>query len=395
MVTFISLLILAIVISVLAVLYRVFRTQREFFTHGLDIGFKFSEIRTLWQLAQETNLNDPFYLFDDIPVLNDCISKVIMKARRNNTENSKNVQNFLNRLYKFRTRLALKHENSKGLDSTLTLDSGQRIKLILPGKGVFSSTIVEPGRDLIITMPTQKDVKFNFPRVLPNENWEGKTVSLYLWRKGDACYTFDTDVIRAGSYIGQNCLFLKHCYSLERSQKRHSIRCDCNVNAQAYIISSETVDFSVVEREPGYKCIIEDISEDGALIRIGGRGKKNTQIKLQFTINETFIMMYGIVRGVEYNQKLNQSRLHFECVHIDSPMKNAILSHIYKINPEEDGFILTEEEIEERNFLDDFLLDRDYVIKSTNNYFGMDGAEGFDSKEVKERKFRELLDRDI
>lgn len=395
MATFISLLILAVAIAVLAVLYRVFRTQREFFTHGMDLGFKLSEIRTLWQLAQETNLNDPFYLFDDIPVLNDCISKVIMKARKNNTESSKGVQNFLNRLYKFRTRLALKHENKKGLDSTLTLEGGQRIKLILPGKGVFSSTIVESGRDLIITMPTQKDARYNFQKVLPNENWEGRTVSVYLWRKEDACYTFDTDVLRADSYIGQNCLFLKHCYNLERSQKRHSIRCECNVNAQAYIVSSEAVDFSVVERESGYKCIIEDISEDGALIRIGGRGKKNTQMKLQFTINETFIMMYGIVRGVEYNQKLNQSRLHFECVHIDSPMKNAILSHIYKINPEEDDFILTEEEIEERNFLDDFLLDRDYVIKSTNNYFGMDGAESFGSKEAKEKKFREILEKDV
>ena len=41
--------------------------------------------------------------------------------------------------------------------------------------------------------------------------------------------------------------------------------------------------------------------------------------------------MFGIVRTVEYNEDLNQSRLHFECIHIEPAMKNQILSYVYNI----------------------------------------------------------------
>ena len=43
--------------------------------------------------------------------------------------------------------------------------------------------------------------------------------------------------------------------------------------------------------------------------------------------------MYGIIRAVEYNKALEQSRLHFECIHIDPSMKNAILTYVYNIIP--------------------------------------------------------------
>ena len=44
--------------------------------------------------------------------------------------------------------------------------------------------------------------------------------------------------------------------------------------------------------------------------------------------------MFGIVRTVEFNEELNQSRLHFECIHIEPSMKNQILSYVYNIMPE-------------------------------------------------------------
>ena len=44
--------------------------------------------------------------------------------------------------------------------------------------------------------------------------------------------------------------------------------------------------------------------------------------------------MFGIVRTVEYNEELGQSRLHFECIHIEEAMKNIVLSYVYNILPE-------------------------------------------------------------
>ncbi|HAH62238.1 MAG TPA: hypothetical protein DCL73_09105 [Treponema sp.] len=59
--------------------------------------------------------------------------------------------------------------------------------------------------------------------------------------------------------------------------------------------------------------------------------------------------MFGIVRTIEYNRTINQSRLHFECIHIEPQMKNEVLSFVYNIMPQEekeiyDALSLTDED---------------------------------------------------
>ena len=102
-----------------------------------------------------------------------------------------------------------------------------------------------------------------------------------------------------------------------------------------YIIKDEVVEYDKIETNPGYKCLLEDISEDGAMIRIGGVGKNNVPIKIQFELNGALIVMFGVIRAVEFNESLNQSRLHFECTHIEQGMKNSILSYVYNVIPQD------------------------------------------------------------
>ncbi len=332
---FISLVILAGLLLVAGWLYSANAEKIKFFTTGLDSNFKIREISVLWKLAKECHLDNPIALYVSVPALNDCISKIVMKARADNTEKSYKVQQFLTRLYKYRTRIALDKADGKGLSDTHYLAEGQRLRIILPGKGVFASSLVCNSHELIIPLPYQKNKNNNGTTVLEGEEWEGKAISVYLWRAGDACYAFDTSVFTSGTFRGRNCLCIQHSDRLDRAQKRQSVRCKCEIYAQMYMIKSEVVDYNIVDQDPGYRCLLEDISEDGALIRIGGKGKVNVQIKLQFTINESFVMMYGIVRAVEYNKALDQSRLHFECIHIDPPMKNAILSYVYNVIPQD------------------------------------------------------------
>jgi len=82
---------------------------------------------------------------------------------------------------------------------------------------------------------------------------------------------------------------------------------------------------------PGYKCLIEDISENGALIKIGGKGLPKIHLRLQFQLDGKLIVMFGIIRTVEFDSEANQSKLHFECLHIEPVMKNIILSYVYNI----------------------------------------------------------------
>ena len=44
--------------------------------------------------------------------------------------------------------------------------------------------------------------------------------------------------------------------------------------------------------------------------------------------------MFGVIRTVEYNEELKQSRLHFECIHLDDIMRNHVLSYVYNILPQ-------------------------------------------------------------
>ncbi len=332
---FITLIVIAAVLGVAGLLYSANLEKIKFYTTGFDTGFKLGEIRILWKLARECKLENPIALYVSVPALNECITRIITVARSNNTEKSFKVQHFLTKLYKYRTRIALDKEGKRGLTDTHYLEDGQRMRVILPGRGVFATYLISNSHELIVALPYRKNKNNNGFTVIDGKEWEGKGISVYLWRDGDACYAFDSIVFSSGEYKGKKCLFILHSDKLDRAQKRQSVRCKCEIYAQMYLIRSEVVDYNVVDQDPGYKCLLEDISEDGALIRIGGKGKVNARIKLQFTISESFVMMYGVIRGVEYNKNLDQSRLHFECTHIDPAMKNAVLTYVYNVAPQD------------------------------------------------------------
>lgn len=326
-----TLIITILVFILLAKLFMLWSDRIKFFTTGDDNGFKFSECRILWNLARMTELEDPAALFVSVPTLNRAITTLLTEARRKGIDNTPKIQNFLTKLYKFRTKINLDHQNRKGLDSTKYLDRGQRLRIIFPGhKGVFTSEILNNSYELIVRLPVQNGIA-----TISGDKWINHPVSVYLWRKGDASYVFDTTVKNAGVFNGQTALFLEQTNTLLRAQKRKSVRCECNLTASMYFLKQPVTDYNLVEIEPGYKVVLEDISEDGAMIRVGGKGVRNAQIKLQFKINDILILMYGVVRAVEYNEEIKQSRLHFECLHLDTGMRNAILSFVYNVLPQE------------------------------------------------------------
>lgn len=323
---FIALIISAVIIAGLVKLYLLFREKINFFLRGLDESFHFSELNTLWNVSQICNLEEPISLFYSMPSLAKCISHIKTQAEAAGALNSAKFQKLLTKLYEFRNKIEKNEDKKRGLESTQSLSNHQKLRIILPGKGVFSSEIVNNGRELTIKLPTQKN-----QITVDGKNWVGQTVNVYLWRTGDARYVFDTTVTHEGLFLGKPSLFLKHTTNLIRTQKRNAIRSKCHISAELYILKEKVIDYNIIETKPGYKCLLEDISENGALIRIGGKGLPNIQIRLQFQVNNRLVVMFGIVRTVEYNEELNQSRLHFECIHIEPAMKNQILSYVYNI----------------------------------------------------------------
>lgn len=323
-----------IIIAIFAILglvglYSIFKQKIEFYITGLDSKFSIKDLNLLWNVSQICDLENPKALFWSMPALTKCMSHITSQAAINGTETDPKTQELITKLFDYRTKLQNESDSKKGLESTMYLDKGQKLRIILPGKGVFASKILNNGKEIIISVPRQKDM---IP--VSAEEWVGKFINVYLWRKGDARYVFDTTVVGHGLFIGESSISLKQSNSLIRTQKRKAVRAKCEIKANLYIIKSEEVDYNAVETQNGYKCLIEDISESGAMVRIGGKGVPNVQIKLQFNIQNMLIIMFGVVRTVEYNEASNQSLLHFECIHLEPTMKNEVLSFVYNMLPE-------------------------------------------------------------
>lgn len=326
-------MILGLLITIVAIVvgirvYVLFQDNMKFFVTGKDKGFKINEINLLWKLAKRLELEEPESLYISTPSLTSAIQVYTSQVKAENREDDPEVQEFLSKLYKYRTKIDIDRDNSKGLDTTRALSEGQKIRIILPGSGVFTSSIVQSGREILIKLPMQKNLY-----MLSSDKWVGKDVSVYLWRKGDAGYVFDTRVLSTGVFNGSTVLVLAETDKLIRTQKRKSVRCQCNLLAQMYFLTDDNIDFSVVESAPGFKCRLEDISEDGALIRIGGKAVTGIQLKIQFELGEKFIVMFGVARAVEYDIHQNQSLIHYECLHLENDMRNHILSFVYNILP--------------------------------------------------------------
>lgn len=299
---------------------------------GLDSGFNIPELVLLWNVSQLCNLSDPNSLFWSLPSLTKCMTELKVRSQQ---DDGQKYQSILSKLFAYRTKVQNEHDQKKGLQTSQDLDKGQRLRIILPGSGVFSSEIVNNGGNMTISIPKQNNM---IP--VPAQDWINKTVKIYLWRNSDASYVFDTTVIGQGIFLGKLCLYLKQSTNLLRTQKRQAVRAKCEIPATLYFVPADNIDYNVIETSGGYKCLLEDISESGALIRIGGRGNPNTKLKLQFNINNKLVIMFGTVRNVEFNAEINQSRLHFECIHIEDHMKNEILSFVYNTLPQEEREIL-------------------------------------------------------
>lgn len=97
----------------------------------------------------------------------------------------------------------------------------------------------------------------------------------------------------------------------------------------------------------------------------------NVRIRLQFKIDDTLIDMFGIVHNVEFDEETNQSKLHFECVHIDPEMRNIVLAYVYNI--------LTESEKE--------IFDALSLTESDGELHDMDE---FDSEKLELQEFNSL-----
>jgi len=300
----------------------------QFFAKGKDAGFSLKEIELLRRVAVRAELEDPSALFWSVKQLDLCIKAVLRRARLTGQENALETQDFLARLYEYRKKIEFDQPRyRKGIVSSRSIAEGQRLRLLVEGAGVFESSVLRNSdRFVTIGRPSGSRLPSSFA-------WKGRRIAVYFWRHEDAGYVFDTYVLDDIAQNGKNVLQLSHSDSLFRAQKRRSVRAKTRISAFLYLPKDDAYP-ELVESDPGMRCIVEDLSEDGCALTIGGRAAAGMKVKVQFELAGKAIAFSGVVKSSDYDEENNKSRLHVESTPLTLQTRNAILAEVFGVNPD-------------------------------------------------------------
>jgi c-di-GMP-binding flagellar brake protein YcgR len=278
-------------------------------------------------VAVDNRLNNPTSLFWSVRLLDRSIKSIITRYRSRNEESSPEAIGFVNKLYDFRKRVEFDQPRwTMGLKSTREMTNRQRIRILLADNtGPFTAIVVDNlRRYMAISYPQGPKTPVGFI-------WKGQQLAVNFWREGDAGYYFKTRVVDDFIERKYPILHIAHTDNIVRTQKRRSVRVDTNEPAYLYPLRSIEEGGEDWETGSGLRCRLVDVSEDGAALLIGGRAKVGLPVKFQFHLAEEAIVMSGVVRGANFNEKRNRSLLHVQARTPSVRMRNAIRSYVYNI----------------------------------------------------------------
>ncbi|OHD15697.1 MAG: hypothetical protein A2Y38_10655 [Spirochaetes bacterium GWB1_59_5] len=329
------LLLVVVVVLLLVTFTLLLRGDRrfsplEYYARGKEVGFSMSESRAILDMSRIAGVIDPTSALWSIRELDACIKAFDRKFRAEGKERDRDTLRFMEKLYEFRKSLEFDQPKYKsGIASSRFIRSNQRIRVLIEGIGVYSSTVIDTNdRYLVVSYPVGA-------KIPPGFQWKGSRVSVYFWRQEDAGYVFDTYVLEDLRIRNIPVLQLGHSESLLRTQKRKSLRVRSRMPAYLYLLKRLEGAYEKPERVPGLKCVVQDLSEDGISVLIGGKARVGLLVKAQFYIGDDQIVVSGTVRATEYDGEKKQSLLHVEAMLPSPRMRNMIRSHVYNVGPGE------------------------------------------------------------
>jgi c-di-GMP-binding flagellar brake protein YcgR len=272
------------------------RGRIEFYSKGMDAGFSLSEIKLLWSAARRANLENPPAIYGSVEELDKAINQIAGNQKFSDRKGIDPETLILKKLFEYRKKVEMNRPKYRsGLKTTRNIAIGQKLTLRAEGGGIYSSKVVENAETyLTVTIPVGGTLPGGF-------SWRQGKLNVYFWRKEDAGYFFQTRVIDK-FYDRRNLHFrIFHSDNILRSQKRRAFRAPARISARLYPLKGIDEANSLMESTPGLNCLMIDLSEDGAALKIGGRGKKNQVIKLQFRIRDEIVVVSGVVKSIRVN----------------------------------------------------------------------------------------------
>jgi c-di-GMP-binding flagellar brake protein YcgR len=325
-------LILLIAVSTMAMRGAKRYSYFEYYLKTREAGMSLAESRQLREAAIHAGLADPTNILWSPRDMDKAISVLEASLSRDGRDRSREGILLMDRVFALRKSIEFEQPRFKyGLRSSRQIAAGQRLRVLVHGVGVFGATVVDNNSRFIV-------VSYPIGGRLPKDwVWKGKKVSIYFWRREDAGYVFDSYVIDDLRIRSIPVLQVSHSEALLRTQKRKSVRARSKLPAYLYLLKRIEGAYEKPETVPGLRAMVQDLSDDGAAVAIGGKAVQGLQVKLQFGLGERSVVMSGTVRSVDYDAEANRSVLHVEAVTPSPRMRNAIRSFVYNIRGDEEA----------------------------------------------------------
>ncbi len=301
----------------------------SFYSKGKDAGFKWHEISMLWKAAVLADTEVPSKIFFSLDELDNCINLINQKYgildKKNQTDPA--VRELVKKLFEYRKKVEFsKPRYKRGLKTTRDIPLNQIMKIRTSDAGIHTTQVCgNTDTYIVISYPKGDPVPVGF-------TWRGRVLNVYFWRDNDAGYFFQSRLIDSYRDSENKFFRMAHTDHVLRSQKRKSVRAEAQFAAQMYRFKSAASFNNSIETNPGLFCVIVDLSEDGAAVRVGGRGKKGMAMKLQFKVRENLIVINGVVKSVDFNLEKDQSILHIELMPLEEATRFVILSYVYDVD---------------------------------------------------------------
>ena len=302
----------------------------QFFAKGKDAGFTIKDMEQLRRLVSNCNIKDPMIIFKSQKQFEIVIRSMVNAVRMSGERDDPMMQLFLSKMFDYYKRIEMEATESKSrITNSRQISEGQILRVLVAGTGVFKSEVVKNfGNYLTISRPVNS-------KSAASIQWYGVKISIYFWREDDAGYVFDTEVIDEIYSKGISSLKVDHTDSLFRTQKRKSMRVKFKKAAFLYLVK-DTENPHKLEKSPGLRCMLEDISDSGCAFRVLGQVSVGMRFKLQFSLDKIPICMPATVRSTDYNQGSNISIVHMEADPLPIGVRNHILCEVFNLLPEDD-----------------------------------------------------------
>ena len=91
-----------------------------------------------------------------------------------------------------------------------------------------------------------------------------------------------------------------------------------------------------MEAAPGLKCFLEDLSDTGCAVTVGGKAVEGIRVKVQFALDNIPVCITGTVRSTSFMEDINRTVLRIEAEPLPLKVKNHILSEVFGMLPDDD-----------------------------------------------------------